>query len=380
MELLINTASLYQGGALQVALSFIQECKRHPENNYHVIVGPSLQRKINPECYPNNFSFYSIPYRPSQRVLSFKSAVSYFVELENNIKPNVVFTTSGPAYWKPKAPHLVGYNLPHYIYPDSPYFIKISFLNRLKWKMKGQFLKYCFLREADAFVVQTEDVKKRLRSWFKTKKSINVVTNTCSINYWKSVNKNLNLPIKSNNEFRLLLFSAYYEHKNFEIISEIIKIMSESQKNSIRFVLTLEKSKYEKLFSEEIRKHVINVGTISPEDGPALYEECDALFLPSTLECFSASYPEAMAMGKPIITSDLGFAHAICLNSALYFNPTEPVSALKKIEELINDYNLRQKLVLSGKSRVKMFLSPEERAREYLNLCSHLIKTSMRGE
>ncbi|MFW5983049.1 MAG: glycosyltransferase family 4 protein [bacterium] len=374
MKILINTASLFKGGAIQVASSFIEECKKYPENEYHIILGLFLQQKINQQNYPNNFSFYSIPFKPSQRVFSLKSITPFFKRLENNIKPDVVFTTSGPAYWKPKTPHLVGYNLPHYIYPDSPYFKKISLIQNIKWKLKGLLLKYRFKREANAFVVQTKDVTKRLKSWLKTDKPIHVVSNTCSSYYLQPIIKEQKLlPEKEKDEFRLLLFSAYYEHKNFEIIPEIIELIAEYFKKSIRFVLTLEEDIYEKLFPKEVRKNILNVGPINPEEGPTLYKECDALFLPSMLECFSASYPEAMAMERPIITSDLGFAHAICLDAALYFKPDEPEAALKRIEELINNNELGQKLILSGKKRVKEFLSPEQRAHEYLNLCSRLI-------
>lgn len=374
MKLLINTASLFKGGAVQVAISFINECKKYPKNNYHIIIGLSLQEKINPKLFPENFSFYPISYKPSARIISVKSAASFFKNLENKINPDVVFTTSGPAYWKPKAPHLVGYNLPHYIYPDSPYFEKISFLQVLKWKVKGQFLKYRFIREADAFVVQTHDVKKRLTNWLNTTKSIDVVSNTCSNYYWNPVNKNLKLPPKTKDEYRLLLFSAYYEHKNFEIIPEIIKIMTERQKSSVRFVVTLEKTIYESIFFGEIGRNVFNVGPLNPEEGPSLYKECDVLFLPTMLECFSASYPEAMAMKKPIITSDLGFAHSICVDSALYFNPNKPEDALKKIDELINNFELRQELIRNGQKRIKEFISPEDRAQNYLTLCSNLSK------
>ncbi len=127
MKLLINTATLFKGGGIQVANSFIEECKKYSENEYHIILGLTLQQKIKPELFPANFSFYSIPYKPSKRVVSLKSPDSFFKILENSIKPDVVFTTSGPAYWKPKAPHLVGYNLAHYICPDSPYFENIHF-------------------------------------------------------------------------------------------------------------------------------------------------------------------------------------------------------------------------------------------------------------
>src|SRR5690606_18410540 len=92
-------------------------------------------------------------------------------------KPDVVFTTSGPSYWRPQAPHLMGYNLPHYIYTDSPYFNIISTKERLKWKLKGAVVKKFTRTDADAYVVQTDDVKDRLKKWIK-KDKIFTVSNT----------------------------------------------------------------------------------------------------------------------------------------------------------------------------------------------------------
>ncbi len=43
--------------------------------------------------------------------------------------------------------------------------------------------------------------------------------------------------------------------------------------------------------------------------------------MPTLLECFSASYLEAMYMKKIIFTSDLPFAHTVCKDAAFYFAP-----------------------------------------------------------
>ncbi|MFW5820255.1 MAG: glycosyltransferase, partial [Bacteroidota bacterium] len=107
---------------------------------------------------------------------------------------------------------------------------------------------------------------------------------------------------------------------------------------------------------------------------PSLYQECDAMFLPSLLECFSASYPEAMAMEKPIITVDLGFAHSICNDSALFFNPIDSTDALNKIEALRINADLRKNLILKGKKRLEDFPSSKERAVKYLEICEEISK------
>ena len=60
---------------------------------------------------------------------------------------------------------------------------------------------------------------------------------------------------------------------------------------------------------------------------PELYRNSDICFIPSVLETFSATYVEAMATGRPIVASDLDFAHAVCQESAVYFDPRDPVAA-----------------------------------------------------
>jgi len=118
---------------------------------------------------------------------------------------------------------------------------------------------------------------------------------------------------------------------------------------------------------------VMNTGPVQPDECPSLYRECDAMFLPTLLECFSASYPEAMAMEKPILTTDMGFARSICGNAALYFKPADPEDAVKKIHTLINDKQLRNSLVEQGKKQLQTFDTPTERAEKYLSICEGLI-------
>lgn len=372
MRIIINTASTYKGGGVQVARSFIEECRNFEEHEYHIIQGEMLSGLIDSEEYPQNFSFYNFGYRPATRVLSLKDHGADFKTIEESVKPDVVFTTSGPAYWRPKAPHLVGYNLPHYIYRDSPFFSKIPFTKKMKWNLKGVILKKFFKRDADAYVVQTDDVNNRLREWIKSER-VYTVSNTYSQHYENPKNVANKLPEKKANEFRFLTLSAWHSHKNLDIIADIIDILPDKLKNKVRFVLTLPEDTFRSNFSPDIREYIINIGPVKPDEGPALYRECDALFLPTLLECFSASYAEAMKMEKPILTSDLGFAHTVCGDAALYVDPIDPRAIVAKIVELTEDKFLQEKLIQNGTKQLKTFATAKKRAEEYLKICGELV-------
>lgn len=73
-------------------------------------------------------------------------------------------------------------------------------------------------------------------------------------------------------------------------------------------------------------------------------------------------------MKKPIITTDLDFAHNICADAALYFEPLNAESAAIKIKHLSQDESLYYDLVDKGIRRLATFETAETRARKYMNI------------
>jgi len=370
MKILINTATTHKGGSIQVAYSFLQECKTTPEHKFIVVLGLALQKLIKTEEFPSNFYFEKISYRPAQQVFSWKDQAKILKEIESKHQPDVVFTTSGPAYWRPKAKHLMGFNLPHYIYKDSPFFKTLTLKEKLFWFLKERIIKHYTKRDADAYVVQTEDVKIRLKNWIG-KENVFTVTNTYGSQYNNPKSFDLFLPESKNEQFRLLLISSYYKHKDIEIINSIISYFEPDE--NIRFVLTLPELVYQSIFSDSAKKYIYNIGPLSPQQCPQLYTECNAVFLPSLLECFSATYAEAMKMKLPIITTDMSFAHSVCGEAALYFKPKNAQDAYKKIKLLQTDNNVYTTLLQKASIEIQKFNSAKKRAEKFLAICEALV-------
>ena len=117
---MINTSHQRFGGAVQVALSFINECRAFPEYEYFVMLGPGLQNLVNTEEFPENFHFENFDFGR----ISFRKTFAInkaMKAMEIKYKPDVVISTTGPTYFHSKAPQIIGFNLPLYIYPESPY-------------------------------------------------------------------------------------------------------------------------------------------------------------------------------------------------------------------------------------------------------------------
>ena len=375
MKLLINTASTFKGGGVQVALSFLHELQAYNHHEFHVLLSKPVENQLSIKAFGDNFTFYSVPFRPGSSVKALFRMRKYFKELEKKVSPDCVFTTTGPAYWRPLAPHLCGYNLPHHIYPESPYFNNLPIKSQLNWLLKRKLWQHWFAKEADAFVVQTDDVNQRLKTFLNTDQ-VYTISNTCSHVFRETdrTHEKTILPSKEENEFRLLSIGAHYPHKNLDIINDIARELVNLQTEyGIHFVLTLPDKIFQKSFTKQAKQIIYNAGPQPLENCPSLYRETDALFLPTLLECFSASYAEAMAMERPIITTDMGFAMSICGDAALYFKPKSSSSAIKAIVKLMNDKNLYEMLQTNGKERLMSFNTPQKRAERYLEICESLV-------
>lgn len=370
MKLIINLSGNYAGGGLQVALSFLNECKKVPNNQYYIFLGPSFLSLVDKTTFPNNFIFHDIP---KCKLWNLDRLLS---PLEKGIQPDVVFSVFGPRYWRSKAPHLMGYALPHYIYKESPYFKKINWKENIILKAKEKIHLFFLNRDADALVCETGDVKDRVSKLFPSKK-VYTVSNTYGTQFLEFISTSqINSVILSKDEskFRLILLSKYYVHKNIELIKSVWDGLKKRGENQIQFVLTITNEEYNSIFGNLYVDNIITVGTISVLDCPALYNVCDAAFLPTLLECYSANYPEAMIMKKPILTSDLGFARTVCHEAALYFDPTNVDDIVEKIITLKNNHDLQECLIEKGIERVKDFPTASQRAEQYLTICESLMK------
>ncbi|MHC4064288.1 MAG: glycosyltransferase [Planctomycetota bacterium] len=162
--------------------------------------------------------------------------------------------------------------------------------------------------------------------------------------------------------FVLLCLTMYYPHKNIETIVELFRRFPDRLR-TVRCVLTLQADQHpraarliDRIERLGLSRQIVNVGPLRQEQLASYFREADALFLPTVLESFSGTYLEAMYFGRPILTSDLDFAHAVCGDAALYFDPWNTESVCRAIESLRDDANLQRRLVQLGHARRRHFV------------------------
>jgi len=369
MNILINCSNLRVGGGLQVAHSFLNEIKNNENHQFVVILSSAMDEIIDSTAFSKNFTFYKYTITPSV----FKSLTGndkFLTDVERKHQIDRVFTVFGPSYWRPKAKHICGFAKSQYIFKDSPFFEIISNVQKSKLRIKESIQMFSFEKQCDCFITENESVSDRLRSKVKGK-PVFTVTNTYNqiFNNPDLWDKSIVLP--HFNGTTLLTISANYPHKNLQIIPSIIDYLIEKYPDfKFRFIVTLHKCDIPKI-TERHYPYVLFVGKVNINQCPWLYKQSSFMFLPTLLECFSASYPEAMVMQVPIITTNLPFARGICGEAAIYFDPLSASDAGDKIYSSSMNFDLINSLVQKGRNQLNSFDNAKLRAQKYLNLITN---------
>jgi len=138
---------------------------------------------------------------------------------------------------------------------------------------------------------------------------------------------------------RLLFLAAYYPHKNHSILPAVAReVQRRGLSGQVHIFLTLEPEEISAAsLGPCLHQHsslLTNLGRLSRSEVGAALRASTALFLPTLLESYGNIYLEALACGRPILTSDRDFARWMCRDLAFYFDPLDARSIVDAIESL----------------------------------------------
>jgi len=370
MNILINATNLKQGGGIQVAQSICAQLGRFPKHRFTV----ALNSLINDSQieFESNAKVYK--YDTKHNIKSLLLGRDTFLDnLVRNENIDAVLTVFGPSIWRPKVPHLCGFARAQLILKDSPYYQKRS----LKEKVVHKIWAWSFRKCSNVFYTENSYISRILENFFKGAKVYTVT------NYYNQVfdqpekwNKSIVLP-----QFEgvtCLSISNHYLHKNFEIIEGIVKYLKKEHPGfNVRFVVTFDEK--EMPIPADIRDSIIYTGKVDVSECPYLYEQCDIMFMPTLMECFTATYPEAMRMGKPIVTTDLEFARGLCGEAACYYSAVDPKAAAEAIYMVATQKEYAARLVENGMKQLLTYDNYEKRAEKLVHILEGMVKTTGKG-
>jgi glycosyltransferase involved in cell wall biosynthesis len=347
-NILINGVSAKIGGGKNILDNFILQLSQTKLQYKYYILTPDYE---NYKQYAReNLAVIDIADFYKKNILFFLLYFIKFPSLLKKYKIDLIFNF-GDIIIPTSKRQIYFFDWPYAVYSAKYIWNKMSCRDFFIRKIKVILIKK-YICIPKLIIAQTNNIKIRLKKRFEIN-NIKIISTPVDINIFKGENNNkFNIPSTK----RKYLFPATYSsHKNFEIIIPLAEKIKK-QELPYTIVLTIDEivaKKYIKYIKYKKLDSIVNVGQVPNMLMPSLYNQCDALIFPSLLETYGLPYIEAMACEKPILTSDLDFAHDICGEVAYYFNPFDSDSILTEMQRVFSDEEERIERIKKGKLKVQ---------------------------
>lgn len=353
---------LHAGGGISVGRNFIAALGQvAPENQYLVSIPSDLGYEAIcdelPHCQTHIFSDRANLYKRwwwETRIL--RPTVKKF-------NPDLVFALASKGLGGMTCPEAILCHNPYAWYPSKKFGVR-SLGNMAVVKTKVWFQRRCLQgalkNSRNILLHQTCTARDRIAQTFDLRAHAiqcpNAVSKFATISDQMLIIPEQMQPYSG--RFKMFFVTRYYPHKNLEAIVELFRNHRDELSDCAVF-LTISKEHgvgakklIDSIHHNGLQDHIINVGPLRQEDLCAWFHYSDALLMPTLLESFSGTYIEAMHFETPILTSNLDFAHEICQNAAIYFNPWDTASIRDAIIKLRDNPDHAFQLRKYGKQRL----------------------------
>lgn len=342
------------GGAISVSKNILASLGRvAPDVSYQLFVPSGCG--FGPVC--EQFRYHQTTYCEAMSKLARWSwSVRNLPAMVQEFEPHLVLGLGNMGLLKPPCPQAILVHRAQLFYPPGSYAPDTPMRN-LMVRCRRRYLKKT-LRKTQLILCQTAVAEKRIRATYGFSGPMHLLPNAVS-QYVVAGDFASGMPEPFRphlDRFRLLCLSVYRAHKNLESLVGLFERYREELKDVVVFLtIAADQHPYAKRLLDSIQSrglqdHIVNLGPIAQEDLAGYYRNCQGLLLPTTLESFSETYLEAMRFGTPILTSDMDFAHEVCGDAALYFDPRDSHSINEAILRLKKEPGLAQSLTEKGEA------------------------------
>lgn len=285
-----------------------------------------------------------------------------------------------------KIPQVYFFDWSYAIYPESQVWQRMDRRDYIQRRVKYYLIKL-LMGYPTTVLAQTPTMKRRLMSLHGIENVVVIPTPVTSLPHENSAPKAFTLP---KGKRRLLCLSNYAPHKNLEVLLPLARLLRK-EKQAYTIVTTIDpaQSKRARQFLDTVAKEgledfFVNLGHVAARDVPFLFEQCDALLLPTLLETYGLPLVEAMVNRRTILTSDFDFTRDVCGDAAYYFNPMDPHDIYRAIHEAFSDEQGRRAKVELGYDMAQRlndwptaFMQYQECLRQVLKISNHGKKIDM---
>ncbi len=363
MVFLINASNLKNGGGLQVAQSVCGQLARFEQHRFVVV----LSSYIDDSCieFRSNVKVFRYDIKNNFQTLVL-GREAFLDGLVKEHRIDAVLTIFGPSRWIPRCAHLCGFARAQLLLTDSPYYKIIGFKEKLVYRI----WTWAFKRSSKVYYTENPYISEMLPRLLG---DIRVYSVT---NYYNQVYDNptqwkRTITLPEFDGITCLSVSSSAPLKNLKILIEVSRYLSKHYHDfKCRYVLTFPES--EMPVPDDVRSNFVFIGKVKVTECPYLYEQADIMFMPTLMECFTATYPEAMRMEVPIVTTDLEFARGLCGDAACYYSAVDPKAAAEAIYKVSTDKTYAHQLVEKGKKQLLTYDNYVQRAEKLVKILEEI--------
>ena len=323
-------------------------------SRYFVNLIKKLNNEKNIECkvispfYRNNYlNEIEKKYVFGRYILSPLPNTSIFLK-----KTNEIFFQHFVNFFKPDIVHTTYYN--HNINTKKPIVLTVYDLIHeqiSRDKNKPLLPKKKAIEKANHIICISEKTRSDLIDFYNYPiKQTSVIY--LGSDHLKNIEPN-NVDLKLDDKKYILFIGSKEKYKNFNFLVDSLSKIKNQNLMLVCFggkEINIDKNS-KNLFNFEIKQIFGNDSLLKK-----LLKNALCVVNPSKYEGFSLPNLEAMAIGCPLICSDIPVFREICKDSVIYFDLKDSSTLTDCINKILNDEVFKAQLIQKGKERASMFL------------------------
>jgi glycosyltransferase involved in cell wall biosynthesis len=330
MKVLVNASALDSRGGFTIIKDYLFDINKNIDalkelniDNITVLVGNSLLKEYSNTV--QNVIYDGFPKKSLFHKYYYENIYIRKYLIENNIDAYLSLQNVG----------IKNIGIPQVVLIHQPIpfsdikLTEIEITNYIKYKILMNEYWKSSIAEYSGVIVQTDWMKNAIKAKYKYDKVEVIRTKTQKP---KGDKIDSLLDIKFNNkEIKLLYVTNDEKYKNNDIL--IRSIDKYNSKADIKVILYL-------TIKGNDTNSIRYLGKIAYDKMGDLYKKVNALIYPSLVETLGLPLLEAQEYGLGIIAADKEYAHEICGDNAIYFDPRNENSIINSIK----DYSLGKKV------------------------------------
>lgn len=315
------------------------------ENKYYVLINRENEDKYNPSNSNFEKVIVDIPWYGLREQFEIPKIL-------NKIKPDLVHFPHFNTPFFCRYPFVVTiHDLILTRYPSQ----RATTLSPIKYFFKNILYRIIISRavkKSKKIITVSEFTKNDIVKYFRVNDSKIIVTyEGVSDTLIKNENNASSILEKLNIENKFLLYVGNaYPHKNLEFL---INACSKYHDKELKLVLVGREDYFYKRLKQYVSgnniSNIIFAGYVRDEDLLYLYQKCEAYVFPSLCEGFGLPPLEAMQNNAVVLSSNYSCLPEILKDCAIYFDPKNEDDFVDKLQIVINDQDLRNRLRINSK-------------------------------